>query len=225
MDDIKVIDQNARLLTDPEVIDSTFLDILTYAGRTCTGLENKESDTDDKMGFVERIMKNQHFSVLEHCSVTLELVTNRAITHQIVRHRIAAYSQQSMRFVKFTTKNGKEKFAMIRPYNYDNWTSMAKTCWANSVNNSADTYKILLAENIPAEDARGVLPQDTATKLIVTWNLRQLLHVFYDAKCGRMTNKHAQRQIRELMRKLYTDMHRSSFLKWLFETYESIIKV
>lgn len=210
-----IIKQDARLLTKPSVIDSTFPEILEYAGRVCTATEDKTGK--DSYAFLKKLLNSKHMSVFEHCSVTVELTTSRAITHQIVRHRIAAYSQQSMRYVKFTTG---DKLQIIEPHGYLSWSEDVKFVWRCDIEHSAKSYESLIKEGLPAEQARGVLPQDTATKLIATWNLRELLHILYDPTCGRMMNKHAQAQVRELMVKLYADMERSDFLRWLFETYE-----
>lgn len=210
-----IIEQDARLLTKPSVIDSTFPEILEYAGRVCTATEDKTGK--DSYAFLKKLLNSKHMSVFEHCSVTVELTTSRAITHQIVRHRIAAYSQQSMRYVKFTAG---DKLAFVKPNNYESWDIRERARWMSAIDFMAESYGKLVDGGLPAEQARGVLPQDTATKLIATWNLRELLHILYDPTCGRMMNKHAQAQVRDLMVKLYADMERSDFLRWLFETYE-----
>lgn len=211
-----IIEQEARMLTNPDVIDSTFPELLEYAGRVCTATEHKTGN--DSKAFIKKLLNSKHMSVLEHCCVTVELTTSRAITHQIVRHRIAAYSQQSMRYVKYTVG---DRLAFIKPHNFKEWEPVNQFSWEIAMQEAADRYDKLIFEGLPAEQARGILPHDTATKLIATWNLRELLHVLYDPTCGRMANKHAQPQVRDLMTKLHTDMQRSSFLKWLFETYET----
>lgn len=211
-----IIEQEARMLTNPDVIDSTFPELLEYAGRVCTATEHKAGK--DSYAFIKKLLNSKHMSVLEHCCVTVELTTSRAITHQIVRHRIAAYSQQSMRYVKYTVG---DRLAFIKPHDFEEWDIRARWQWQATVDYISKCYQKLVDVPLPAEQARGILPHDTATKLIATWNLRELLHILYDPTCGRMANKHAQPQVRDLMTKLHTDMQRSSFLKWLFETYET----
>lgn len=217
--ELKIIEQSARLITDPEVIDKHFPQTLEYAGRVCTGTESITGQSEESTyAFLKRLLNSKHMSVFEHCSVTVELVTNRAITHQLVRHRIAAYSQQSMRYVKFTSKRGSEHFAIIKPHNYDEWYDMSKSAWEGMLDDAVDGYEYLVDSGLPAEQARGVLPHDTATKLIATWNLRELLHILFDNECGRLSNKHAQPQVRDLMQKLVDDMtSKSKFLNWLIE--------
>lgn len=141
-------------------------------------------------------MTRKHYSVLEHVSLTFELVTSRAIANQIVRHRMAAYCQESMRYVKLNRKDGGVR--VIKPYKFDEWDDSAQYLWGESITVCEDNYNSLLDMGIKAEDARGVLPLDTATVLVATWNLRELFHILYHPVSGRLTNKHAQPQIREL---------------------------
>lgn len=216
-----IIKQSTKLLTPTSVIDDTFPSILEYAGRVCTATEDKVSTKPDYL-FLRRLMQNQHLSVFEHCNITVELTTNRAISHQIVRHRIAAYSQQSMRYVKFSDKPGKE-FHVIEPMSWDEWNGDLRYLWVRSVERCVGYYEAMLDAGVKAEEARELLPHAAATKLVATWNLRQLLHILYDDKCGRFKNKHAQPMVRELFRLLYEQLKsESTFMKWFLETYEEI---
>lgn len=214
-----IINQDVKLLTDPDVIDNQFPYLLEYAGRVCTATEDKVGTGTDTMGFLKKLLNSKHMSVFEHCSVTVELTTSRAISHQLVRHRIAAYSQQSMRYVKFTTK---DSIKIIEPQGCDKWSVDMRDVWEQSIYDAVDSYERLIILGAPAEVARGVLPHDTATKLVATWNLRELLHILYDPHCGRYANRHAQAQVRQLMTILrYELASKSEFMKWLFETYEN----
>lgn len=172
--------------------------ILEYAARTCTGTADKTSwIEEDNRAFVKRvIMARNHYSVLEHVTLTFELVTSRAIANQIVRHRMAAYCQESMRYVRLNRKDG--GVHVIKPYGFDEWDESAQYLWGEAITVAEDNYDSLLDMGIKAEDARGVLPLDTATVLVATWNLRELFHILYHPVSGRLTNKHAQPQIREL---------------------------
>lgn len=172
--------------------------VLEMAARTCT---NTRCFIGDDPDFLKKsIMKRKHYSVLEHVSLTFELTTSRAIANQIVRHRMAAYCQESMRYVKLDRKDGGVPF--IKPYGFDGWSTPCRVIWEAAMNDSEGHYIALLDQKVKAEDARGVLPLDTATVLVATWNLRELFHILYHPVSGRLTNKHAQPQIRELFGKL-----------------------
>ncbi len=138
------------------------------------------------------IMKSGHFSTLEHASYTFAIDgVSRALTHQLVRHRLASFNQQSQRYVKFA--NGLET---IKP------DTVAENPEANALFDEAiefakDAYVKLLDMGIPAEDARYLLPNAAETKIVVTMNVRELLHFFEVRCCNR-----AQWEIRDLAHKM-----------------------
>lgn len=134
------------------------------------------------------IMKSGHFSTLEHVSYTFAVDgVSRALTHQLVRHRLASFNQQSQRYVKF-----KDGLNTIKP------STVAENDEANAVFDEAieaavAAYGKLLEAGIPAEDARYLLPNAAETKIVITMNVRELLHFFELRCCNR-----AQWEIREL---------------------------
>lgn len=134
------------------------------------------------------IMRSGHFSTLEHASYTFAIDgVSRALTHQLVRHRLASFNQQSQRYVKF-----KDGIEVIKP------GSIAENDEASAIFDEAmaaaeSAYVALLDLGMPAEDARFVLPNAAETKIVVTMNVRELLHFFELRCCNR-----AQWEIREL---------------------------
>jgi thymidylate synthase (FAD) len=212
---MNIIKQSVTLMQIPENIAS----ILEFAARTCTNsVERMREGSAEE--FVKRvIMARKHYSVLEHVSFTFELITTRAIANQIVRHRMAAYCQESMRYVRMDRKTG--GLPVITPYQFDNWPEEAKKLWLEAVQVSEDNYMDLLKMKIKAEDARGVLPLDTATVLVATWNLRELLHILYHPVSGRCTNSHAQPQTRQLFTYLENEIkNKLPFVYELCEIYK-----
>ena len=116
---------------------------------------------------------------------------SRALTHQLVRHRLASYNQQSQRYVKF-----KEEPPIVRPASVDSNPEAAQAfdeaieaCW--------QAYDKLVQAGVPAEDARYILPNACETKIVVTMNIRELMHFFSNRCCNR-----AQWEIRELAWKM-----------------------
>lgn len=141
---------------------------------------------------LETIMRSGHFSTLEHVSYTFAVDgVSRALTHQLVRHRLASFNQQSQRYVKFT-----DGFETIKP------ASVAGDAEANRVFDEAieqakDAYARLVELGVPAEDARYLLPNAAETKIVVTMNVRELLHFFELRCCNR-----AQWEIRDLAHRI-----------------------
>lgn len=134
------------------------------------------------------IMKSGHFSTLEHVSYTFAIDgVSRALTHQLVRHRLASFNQQSQRYVKF--KDGLET---VKPSTIAE-NEEASALFDQAVEAAVSAYEKLLDAGIPAEDARYLLPNAAETKIVVTMNVRELLHFFELRCCNR-----AQWEIREL---------------------------
>lgn len=131
------------------------------------------------------VMDKGHLSVLEHASFTFVLEgVSRACTHQLVRHRIASYSQQSQRYVKLE----EIEFVLPRSIMYN---TRASEAFREALERCQGCYRDLLKEGIPAEDARYILPQATASKIVVTMNARELM-TFFELRCC----LHAQWEIR-----------------------------
>ena len=138
------------------------------------------------------IMKSGHFSTLEHVSYTFAVDgVSRALTHQLVRHRIASFNQQSQRYVRFS-----DGVATVKP------ESVAASEEASSVFDQAiaaavEAYGKLLDAGVPAEDARYLLPNAAETKIVITMNVRELLHFFSLRCCNR-----AQWEIRDMAHRM-----------------------
>ena len=155
--------------------------------------ELMESLTDEGIRKVlTTILKSGHHSTLEHASYTFAIDgVSRALTHQLVRHRLASFNQQSQRYVKFT-----DGLDVVKP------ASIAENEEANAlfdemVAKTVEAYQAFLAAGVPAEDARYILPNAAESKIVVTMNIRELRHFFNLRCCNR-----AQWEIRELAWKM-----------------------
>ena len=134
------------------------------------------------------IMKSGHFSTLEHVSYTFAIDgVSRAMTHQLVRHRLASFNQQSQRYVKF-----KDGLNTIKPASIAE-NEEASALFDEAVDAAVEAYQKLLDAGVPAEDARYLLPNACETKIVVTMNIRELLH-FFELRCF----NRAQWEIREV---------------------------
>lgn len=129
-----------------------------------------------------------HSSVIEHASFTFSVEdVSRAMTHQLVRHRVASYTQQSQRYVTYDTI---EKY--VTPPNIAS-NAEAKKVFDETLEKISETYQKLLKMGIPKEDARFILPNAAKTNIMVTMNARELRHFFNLRCCAR-----AQWEIREV---------------------------
>ena len=153
-------------------------------------METMSDEQVDKV--LNTILGSGHFSTLEHASFTFAIDgVSRALTHQLVRHRIASYNQQSQRYVKYNSGIETIKPASVKE------NPQAEAVFDQAISSATDAYKKLLDMGIPAEDARFLLPNAAETKIVVTMNARELLHFFNHRCCNR-----AQWEIREMAWKM-----------------------
>ncbi|MCL2760141.1 MAG: FAD-dependent thymidylate synthase [Desulfuromonadales bacterium] len=161
---------------------------LCYSSTSIGQLNNRLSEKDIA-SFLEKIMSLGHQSVLEHISFTFGIEgISRACSHQLVRHRIASFSQQSQRYVTFKNND----FPFIIPESIEN-NNKRKKIFCKAIEACSAAYAALIDDGVPAEDARFILPNAAETKIIVTMNGRELLHFFALRCCER-----AQWEIREM---------------------------
>ncbi|MDO4183229.1 MAG: FAD-dependent thymidylate synthase [Coriobacteriia bacterium] len=151
--------------------------------------ELMETLSEDKIRSVLRtVIGGGHLSTLEHASYTFAIDgVSRALTHQLVRHRLASFNQQSQRYVKYA-----DGLDVVKPATVTADPELEET-FDTAIEAAMAAYKKLLDAGVPAEDARYLLPNAAETKIVVTMNIRELLHFFSLRCCNR-----AQWEIREL---------------------------
>lgn len=150
---------------------------LCYSDSSISELVEKSSG--DRQAFLRKILSLGHFSVLEHASFSFGIEgISRACSHQLVRHRIASYSQQSQRYVSH-----RERFSAVTPPSIAARPEL-HSCFEKALDQAHEAYRQLVDAGIPAEDARFVLPNAAATKIVVTMNARALWH-FFALRCCR----------------------------------------
>ncbi len=160
---------------------------LCYSPADIDELKEKISTTDIA-NFLEKIMSLGHQSVLEHASFTFGIDgISRVTTHQLVRHRVASFSQQSQRYVSH-----RERFNAVTPRTIAERPEVLAR-FQEQLAALHELYAEMVEVGIPPEDARYILPNATETKIIVTMNARELLH-FFELRCC----ERAQWEIREM---------------------------
>lgn len=126
------------------------------------------------------IMGSGHFSTLEHASYTFAVDgVSRALTHQLVRHRIASFNQQSQRYVAFSGD-----LPVVKPESVAA-SEQSSALFDAAIEHAQEAYRALLDAGVPAEDARYLLPNAVETKIVITMNVRELLHFFKLRCCNR----------------------------------------
>lgn len=149
--------------------------LIEYAGRVCWRTELAPDDAGCQR-FIDALMKKAHLSVVEIVSASFEIGgVSRACSHQLVRHRLASYSQESQRYVE-------GDFEFVAPPAITKHVP-AQRFYLEAIRQAQDAYKTLRGMGIRKEDARFVLPNATATRLVMTQNFRSWLH-FCEVRCS-----------------------------------------
>ena len=158
-------------LNGPELLQK-----IELAGRVCYKSEEKITP-DSAAGFVGRILKNGHESVLEHEKLTVRLICDRGVSHEIVRHRIASYSQESTRYCNYAQEKFGRELTLIRPCFWQEEPEKFRI-WQETMEEIERNYFRLLDLGAAPQEARSILPNSLKTELAVTMNLREWRHFF-----------------------------------------------
>ena len=188
---MRVVNQSHEVLTIIDGIE--MLKSIEVAGRTCYKSESKIAE-DSAVGFVEMILRRGHESVIEHVSISVRFITDRGVTHELVRHRLAAYSQESTRYCDY--KDGEIEF--VKPVDV---TGAHLGKWESAMHHAEYYYKLLREEGMRPELARSVLPNSLKTEIVMTANAREWRHVL-----NLRTSRAAHPQMRALMNPLLTEL-------------------
>ena len=143
-------------------------------GRVCYKSEDKIT-TESAAKFIRAILRRGHESVVEHISISFRVICDRGVTHEIVRHRIASYSQESTRYCNYSGSKFGNELTFIRPCFFDEG-SVAYSLWLESMAHAEKTYLQLIASGAEPQQARSVLPNSLKTELVMTMNLREWRH-------------------------------------------------
>lgn len=171
---MKLIPPSFELLDKPD--GQALLQKLELAGRVCYKSEEKITP-DSAAGFVGRILKSGHESVLEHEKLTVRLVCDRGVSHEIVRHRIASYSQESTRYCNYSKDKYRRELTFIRPFFWESDPEKFEV-WKKAMQSAEDAYLALTDLGATAQEARSVLPNSLKTELVMTMDLREWRHFF-----------------------------------------------
>ena len=188
------------------ILPASVLQAIERAGRTCYKSEDRITE-DSAEKFIKMLIKRGHETVLEHEKLTIRFICDRGISHQIVRHRLASFSQESTHYINYQTKG--EDIAFILPpwvaipegiYNTNNintWIkntwNLADYSWFNGMLFAEDLYDRLCNNGWRYDKARSVLPMSLKTELVMTMNFRELRY-FLKLR----TQKTDHEQMREL---------------------------
>lgn len=146
------------------------------AGRVCYKSEEKITE-DSAEKFVAGIIKRGHEAVLEHEAIRVKFIVDRGVSHEIVRHRLAAYCQESTRYCNYSKGKFGEEITVIEPRFWDKDSDLMKD-WRSAMRMAENHYLGLLHQGASPQEARSVLPNSLKTEVVMTANLREWRHFF-----------------------------------------------
>lgn len=185
---MKVIKPYAEIIGD--IDGGEVLKKIERIGRVCYKSEGRIGEgTAEKL--VANLIKRGHEAMLEHYSVSVRFVVDRGISHEIVRHRLASFAQESTRYCNYAKDDFGNEVTFIPP-NYLEVGTKPYRIWANSMQVAEDSYFALLSEGLPPEQARAVLPVSLKTEIVMTANLREWRHFFKLRAVGVTGKPHPQ---------------------------------
>lgn len=166
------------------------------AGRVCYKSESNISN-DSAEKFIRNILKRGHESVIEHASITFKIVCDRGVSHEIVRHRIASYSQESTRYCNYSQDKFGNELSFIKPCFWETDSESFKI-WKSTMLQIEKNYFSLIDNGASPQEARSILPNSLKTEIYVTMNLREWRH-FLKLR----TSKAAHPQMQEVSIMIY----------------------
>ena len=169
--------------------------LIEVAGRTAYKSEDKITEDSYKQ-FIEMIVKRGHEVVLEFGNMVVKFVTDRGITHEIVRHRLCSFVQESTRYCNYSADKFGNEITFVKP---SELTKDAEGVWSSACLTAEKFYLAMLDNEATPQQARSVLPNSTKTEIVVKANFREWRHIF----ALRAISKAAHPDMRELMIPLY----------------------
>lgn len=186
---MKVIRPGFEIISDLNA--ETILKNIEQCGRVCYKSENLiDQGTAEK--FIRGIIVRGHESVLEHEKITVKLICDRGVSHEIVRHRVASYSQESTRYCNYSKEKFGKELTMIQPCFWEE-NDPQYQIWKETMEQIEQNYNRLIEMGAKPEEARTILPNSLKTEIVVTMNMRELRHFL-----RLRTSKASHPQMREI---------------------------
>lgn len=195
---MKVINADVEFITP--IDGNVILRRIEECGRVCYKSEDRITD-ESAPKFVTNLLSRGHEAVLEHCSFTVKFTCDRGVSHEIVRHRVASYCQESTRYCNYTKAGFGKEITVIKPCFWEDG-SVQMSRWEDAMEDAERIYMSMIDGGASPQEARSVLPNSLKTEVVMTANIREWRH-FLKLRCAPA----AHPQMREVALKLLTMAH------------------
>jgi thymidylate synthase (FAD) len=147
------------------------------AARTCYKSESKDS-VEDTLALVARLKHRRHYAMLEFGRMTVRFVIDRGVSHELVRHRLCSFAQESTRYCNYSDEKFGKELTFIVPSNFRYWTKEQGQEWSQAVRAAELHYMFMIESGLTPQEARSVLPNSLKTEIVVDANFTEWLHIF-----------------------------------------------
>lgn len=195
---MRIIEPSIEILD--EIDGERIIKQLEKMGRVCYKSENRITETSAKE-FISRILASGHESVIEHEKVSVRVICDRGVSHEIVRHRIASYSQESTRYCNYSKEKFGKELTFIKPCFWEE-ESILYGMWVKQMQEVENCYNMMIENGAQPQEARSILPNSLKTEIVVTMNLREWRHFF-----KLRTSERAHPQMREIALKILRELN------------------
>lgn len=185
---MKIIKPSFEILTP--INRQEILKHLETVARTCYKSEDKITE-ESAPKMVKALIRSQHTAMIEHFSISVKMVVDRGVSHEIVRHRMASYAQESTRYCNYSQGKFGSEITVIEPLFFDK-NSVEYAIWKDSCLQAEKAYNELIQMGRTPQEARSVLPNSLKTEIVVTMNLREWIHFFNLRAVGTTGDPHPQ---------------------------------
>ena len=185
---MKIIKPSFEILTP--INRQEILKHLETVARTCYKSEDKITE-ESAPKMVKSLIRSQHTAMIEHFSISVKMVVDRGVSHEIVRHRVASYAQESTRYCNYSQGKFGSEITVIEPLFFDK-NSVEYAIWKDSCLQAEKAYNELIQMGRTPQEARSVLPNSLKTEIVVTMNLREWIHFFNLRAVGTTGDPHPQ---------------------------------
>lgn len=195
---MKIVKSKVEILTDISEGGVKELKLIELAGRTAYKSEdNISDDISSAKRFVNMIVKFGHESVLEHSLLTVRFTCDRGVSHEIVRHRMAAYTQESTRYCNYASGKFGREITFVAPSTLKK-DSIEYFEWYQACDEAEKNYIACMQLNMKPEQARAVLPMSVKTEVVMSANYREWRH-FIKLRCAKTAHPDIRKLALELL--------------------------
>lgn len=197
---MKIVEPSIEVLTP--INHDEIIMAIERAARTCYKSESKITP-ESGVKMVKSLISSGHMAMLEHYSLSVKFVCDRGVSHEIVRHRVASYAQESTRYCNYAKEQFGNEITVIRPFFFSEG-SKEYLEWFMACESCQNAYNALIECGRSPQEARSVLPNSLKTEIVVTMNLREWIHFFNLRVLGTTGKPHPQmKQVAALALKVF----------------------